>query len=86
LADRDRSKLTVAVRGTECVFQRAPQKVLSQAQIAAANQAQWAAAQAMAPQVRLIAGPGTGKSATAKVSSTFYVDAKPSDADNSQLG
>ncbi len=37
---------------------------ITPAQIAHANQAQWAAAQANAPQVRLIAGPGTGKSAT----------------------
>ena len=37
---------------------------ITQAQIAAADQAQWAAAQSVAPQVRLIAGPGTGKSAT----------------------
>jgi hypothetical protein len=34
------------------------------AQIAQAEQQQWQAAQDAAPQVRLIAGPGTGKSAT----------------------
>jgi DNA helicase-2/ATP-dependent DNA helicase PcrA len=37
---------------------------ITQAQRAAADQAQWTAAQAAAPQARLIAGPGTGKSAT----------------------
>jgi superfamily I DNA/RNA helicase len=37
---------------------------ITPAQIAHANQVQWAAAQANQPQVRLIAGPGTGKSAT----------------------
>jgi DNA helicase-2/ATP-dependent DNA helicase PcrA len=36
---------------------------ITQAQIAAAEQAQWQAAQDAAAQVRLIAGPGTGKSA-----------------------
>src|SRR2546428_12402825 len=37
---------------------------ITQAQRAAAEQQQWLAAQDPSPQVRLVAGPGTGKSAS----------------------